>query len=210
MNIKNKTLSVSFKIIIVLSALYGVYLNSGLPEKFSPQMFLYYTILSNILCLGYFIYASIITIINDEHKLNMSLKGSVTMAITVTMIIYWFILVPAGFVMGDGKQLANLLVHLFVPLLVLLDYLLFDPKGKLQKKDPLFWLSIPLAYYIFTFIAYFFDVRYMSDTRFPYFFIDHTIIGIPNVILSVCGLIIFFVVLGYLIYFIDYLLSKKQ
>lgn len=208
---KNYRVSALFKILIVIVSGYGLYLNSGLPEKFSKEMFLYFTILSNLLCFLYFIYATFFTLKYKESKtLKISIKGSVTMAITVTMLIYWGVLVPAGFVMGDSKRLADYTVHLIVPLLVILDYLLFDQKGLMTKKDPLYWLSIPLLYYVFTLIAYIFDIRYFDNNRFPYFFIDHTIVGATNVVINVLVLLVFFSLLGYLIYFIDHKLAKKN
>lgn len=206
MFIKNKALSLLYKGFTILITFWGLYVNSGLPEKFSTKMFLYFTILSNLLCLVYFILA-FYGVLKDK-PLNITLKGGITMAITVTMLVYWFILAPSEFVMGTGNELANLLVHLYVPLLVIGDYILFDEKGKISSKDPFYWLLIPLFYYLFTLIAYIFNVTYMGNTRFPYFFIDHTIIGVPMVIFNVLGLLIFFTLLGFIIYGLDQLLSK--
>lgn len=211
MSTKKYIFSLLFKFVIVFVTFYGVLLNSGYPKTFSPQMFLYYTILSNVLCLVYFfillcknIFERITNRRINESKVNMRIKGAVLMAIIVTMIIYWFVLLPAGFIMGEGSTMvANLIVHLIVPSMVILDWLLFDSKGKITKVDPVYWLIIPLSYYAFTVLGHFFNVTYVDGRHYPYFFIDSDILGWSTVGINVVLLVFVFLFIGYIIYFID-------
>lgn len=208
-----KKLSLLFKLLIVFIASYGILLNSGYPNSFEPQMFLYYTILSNLICLIYFVVVlcqmihGIIS--SNEFIENMRVKGAVIMVITVTMTIYWLVLVPAGFVMGEGSTMwANLIVHLIVPLLVIFDWLLFNRKGGISKNDPVYWIIIPLCYYLFTVMGYFLNVTYVDGSHYPYFFIDSELLGWGTVGLNVFFLVIVFLVIGYLVYFTDNMLKR--
>ncbi len=219
MYIKNRIISLIFKCAIVIISAIGIYLNSGLPNgKFAPAMFLYYTILSNLICLIYFSAAVISVIktikkdgINGETTFAIHLKGAVIMAITVTLLIYWFILVGAGFAMAEGtSKAANYIVHLFVPLLSILDWLLFDTKGRLHKSDPFKWLIIPLCCYLFTVIAAACGIIFYDGSHYPYFFIDSDILGWGKVIISVICLALAFLVIGFIIFAVDKLLHRLE
>lgn len=213
MSVTKNQYSLIFKIIIIGVSFWGLLLNSGYPETFTPQMFLYYTILSNALCFCYFLLALSKQVYGyvtyNTKPLNMRVKGAVTLAITVTMTIYWLVLVPAGFVMGEGSTMwANLIVHLIVPVLVILDWLLFDKKGEVTKLDPLWWLIIPLCYYCFTVIGYFLNVTYIDGSHYPYFFIDSELLGWGTVGINIIVLVIAFLIMGYFVYFIDNRLGR--
>ncbi len=195
----------------------GLYLNSGLPNgSFAPAMFLYYTILSNLFCLLYFLAAGIAVVqaikkdgVRGESTWAIHAKGAVIMAITVTLLIYWFILVGAGFEMAEGTSpLANLIVHLFVPVLSILDWVVFDPKGRLNRLDPFKWLIIPLCYYIFTVIAAKLGMTFYDGSHYPYFFIDSDVLGWGTVMLSVLGLTAAFLAIGYIVFVADKLLYR--
>ncbi|WP_310603786.1 Pr6Pr family membrane protein [Anaerosporobacter sp.] len=212
---KNRILSLLYKCIIIMVAAIGLYLNSGMPNgKFASAMFLYYTILSNLFCLLYFIVACIVVVqrirkdgIYGESTWAIHAKGAVIMAITVTLLIYWFILVGAGFEMGEGTSpLANLIVHLFVPVLSILDWVIFDIKGQLNRFDPFKWLIIPLCYYVFTVIAAKLGMTFYNGSHYPYFFIDSDILGWGTVMLSVLGLAVAFLVIGYIVFAMDKIL----
>ena len=136
-------------------------------------------------------------------------KGAVTLAITVTMLIYCGILAPHSFDIHNNIELAGtLMVHLIVPSMVILDWILFDQKGQFSKKTPLYWLAIPLIYYVFAVIAAKFKVVYSNGTHSPYFFINAELIGCQMVFYFVIARILFFLAFGYLLYFLDKKLAK--
>src|SRR5699024_7287997 len=73
------------------------------------------------------------------------LSAYITLAILVTLIIFWTILVP----INNNYPIFsfnNMSVHLITPLLMLADYLIFNERGKLKKRDTYFSLIIPLCY----------------------------------------------------------------
>jgi hypothetical protein len=81
-------------------------------------------------------------------------------------------------------QFSNSGVHLFVPLLLLADYIMFTTKGHLKKYDPFLFAIVPLVYLIFITIIGFAGATYKMEVdgeafvrSFPYFFIDYNVFG---------------------------------
>ncbi|MBS9335271.1 Pr6Pr family membrane protein [Fructobacillus sp. M1-13] len=193
----------SYRTLLVIVGIIGVLVETNL----EPAKFLYYTIMSNILCILYFAYLLV-----KKQGYNPNVKGAVTLAITVTMLIYWCILAPHSFNMKTFADYAGtFLAHLIVPMMVILDWLFFDQKGGFSKKAPIYWLIIPLVYYVFTLIAAQFKVVYpLTGAHYPYFFIDSEAIGWAAVAGYVSGLVLFFLILGYLFVLLDHKLAKRK
>ncbi len=59
------------------------------------------------------------------------------MGITVTWLVAHFIL--GSFTMGASLRVSIRLVHYVVPIMTLLDWLLFDEKGRMRATSPLLW-----------------------------------------------------------------------
>lgn len=132
------TLKNTYRFLLVVLGTIGLMINTEL----QLHSLLYYTTLSNLLCLVYFAY-----LISTKKVETGNFKGAVTLAITVTMLIYWLILAPYSFnVHGAFEMTGALSVHLFLPLAVILDWIFFDQKGQFTKKAPVYWLAIPLSY----------------------------------------------------------------
>ncbi|MEG0378423.1 MAG: Pr6Pr family membrane protein, partial [Eubacterium sp.] len=134
-------------------------------------------------------------------------KGAITMMITVTFLIYHFLLAPRAFSMNSDYNFwapANLLVHYFTPLMVILDWLIFDKKNAYRPYDPLLWLAIPLLYLIFILIrAQLGGPITAAGSYYPYFFLDVDVLSWIGVLKWVLLIAVFFALLGYIIYFID-------
>lgn len=221
MYIKNTKISLIYKIIAAIISFAGF---SMFIFSFGIEQAYYYTIQSNILCAVYFILAVIY--ISKEMKSKKDepivfmprFKGAVVIAITVTMIIFWGLLSNSDFTM-DPETLAtmpfvvrspwpNYIVHSIVPLLMIFDWLLFDPKGVFKKIDPFIWIIIPYVYLVFAEILAATGYTFSGGSRFPYFFIDSDLIGWNGVFLYVVVLTIFFIVLGYLALGFNRILAK--
>ena len=101
----------------------------------------YYTTQSNLLCLVVFVFLFIGDLIGYDYqkrKVYYFLKGTITIAILVTAIVYVVALLPNDLPMYTvssreaerwGKIMGNLLVHVISPLLVTVDYYFLDEKG---------------------------------------------------------------------------------
>ncbi len=216
MYIKNRHTSAAFKLIAAAVTLYGLCLNTGiLKGAFEPFKFLYFTILSNAFCLAVFVKEAV----RDArphggsrgNAVGMRLKGTAVMAITTTMLIYWVLLARIHFAMEEKPDLlTNLLVHLIVPLLMIADWALFDPKGHIKAVDPLWWTLAPLGYYVVTVIASLLGARYMEGGRYPYFFIDATVLGWGRTLLNVALVAAGFIAMGYAFYALDKWLGRHE
>lgn len=175
----------------------------------------YYTILSNILCFIYFA----VLVIAQRKKENALVRGGVTMCITVTGLVYHFMLNGLmGTAVGTGVPLtalsvSNILVHYVVPIMVILDYFLFVPKGQYKSLYPLAWLVLPYAYFAFSMVRAEVSVRaftgFGSTSRYPYPFLDVDLHGWDKVLLIVLAVTVAFLALGYIVYVLDRLLGKN-
>lgn len=215
MYIKNKYVSLFYKIIIVIVGIYGLYKSCFFTEKVGLlEHFSYYTNISNLVCIIYFIIYIIKMFVNFNKKVvyNNTLKGTITMAIMITMLVFNFILRPFMTDM-DGvmelNSLPNYIVHVIEPLLVIFDYILFDEKGIFKKIDPLKWVIFPFMYWVFICIRAFFASPFTyTSSKYPYFFIDIDMFGIYQVIFNVFLMICAIIILGYMFLFFDRFLLK--
>jgi hypothetical protein len=153
MYIKNLWLSAGYKGIYALLVAVALALDFGFFSGRADWHILnYYTILSNIACVVFFALAHF----KVEKAARARLKdfawqprveGAIVFCIAVTGIIYAVMLAPAD--MGSGRFFSfdNMMLHYVGPAMVLVDWLLFCPKGRLRATDPLKWLCTPLVYF---------------------------------------------------------------
>lgn len=202
----------SFVILLGIARVSGLW--SGTP---SWDSFLYYTVLSNVLCLVWMVWSAIVTVRDAQAKgwygfSTPSARGeaAVMEAITVTMLIYLFVFAPALFTQPGAYEpftLTDNLVHIITPILVIVDWLLFIPKGKIKPYDPLLWALIPYAYLVFAYTYSAFGGTFAGQ-RVPYPFMNVEIHGVGGVILWIVGLTIALVGVGYLYYGLDRMLAR--
>lgn len=209
MRIRSKALSAAWKCGIALCAAIGIALQ--MQEGWSLSPFRFYTNQSNLLCLVYFLADAAYQLARKAERAPQSLlpavKGAATMGITVTWLVSAFLL--GDFDMGARMRVSILLVHTIVPIAVLLDWLLFDEKGRLTRYAPLIWTIFPLMYFIYAMIASQIGggIGY-GGSRYPYPFIDADALGIGRVLVNVALLTLFFVALGYAFVLADRLLFR--
>lgn len=216
MCVKNRMISLLYKCVAIFLTGLGIFLSLGLPDAFHPVMFQYFTIQSNLLCFFFLVFSAFHCV--KEMKLEREegctdfmphFKGAVIMAITLTMLIYQFLLSPSPFALlnTDGNITSNLL-HFIVPMLIIFDYLLFDEKGNFSDKDPWCWLIVPYLYYFFVIIAPYFHITYQDGSRYPYYFIDIDLLGYMPVIGFIVFLTAIYLIGGYFLVGLDHFLKK--
>lgn len=212
--INNRIASLVYRSIFVTFSFIGIFLSSQILEgTFNTHLFVYYTHLSNILC---FVVMIIVLIHNYKKVINeptghneaiCKIKGAATMAIMVTGVVYHFLLKdtsdPTFF------TLDNIIVHYIVPIMFVLDWLIFDKKKSLTILDPLTWIIIPLVYLTYALIRGAI-VGPNNELQYAYFFIDVNQYGYGGVLLWAIGLTILFVAFGYFMWFIDKIIIKEK
>lgn len=210
--INNRIASLVYRSVLVTFSFIGIFLSSRILEgTFNTHLFVYYTHLSNILC---FIVMLLVLIHNikkvcsnelEGHNENIKrLKGAATIAILITGVVYHFLLGDPS--SGDFFTLDNLIVHYIVPLMFVLDWILFDKKKSYSVIDPLTWLAIPGGYLIYALIRGAI-VGESNDLQYAYFFIDVSEIGYGGVMVWAVILTIAFLVVGYLMFLYDRLIK---
>lgn len=222
--IKDRLFALIYRLIAVVVTIMGILVTVGAFGGIaaSTQAFLYYTVQSNILALALFIYLvskSGYDLIKNGRFGSAGyaprLEAMVMIAITLTMLVFWGMLAPlAGNMWGYLSSFGNLAVHTFVPILVIVDYMLFPDSGHLTRRDPWLCLIIPYTYFLASTILGFTGAATYTGfggepSRFPYFFIDFDQQG-WFVAVWVILLTAIFVGLMYLILYLDKKIKKKQ
>lgn len=214
-----KRISLCYKILTLCSLITGISMNL-IKTTSAVSLISYYTLQSNSICAITFIWFVILELRNSKKKeYYYIIKGAIMICILITAVVYRIALAPNGFEMRalessiSNKQLANFLVHTLSPLLVILDYFLFDEKGKFKKFYPIIWILLPLGYIPYVYIYSFSGGRFYSiggSREFGYKFLDYHMIGYAGVFVSV--IIITLVILGvsYLLVIFDYLMGKRR
>lgn len=218
MRIKNKTASIVWKIVILAVGTYGLLDGSGILagtyHTSFPHMF---TNVSNLFAWVYFL-GAIIWLVrnrNDESAVTFApqMKYTATISLLVTMLIAHFMLFDAMF--QNGQLVWHLVaMHYVVPIMTILDWILFDEKGKMPVWGPFAWMSLVLVYLAVVMICagpLGLDMgggTTADITRYPYTFLDPAISGVGGVVAFCAGMLVAFIALGFAIRGIDRLLAR--
>lgn len=202
-------LSLLYKIIIIIACGFGIYLNF---KAFTiGGAIIYYTVQSNVMCFIFY-FVTIILKLTGKLKKNSNyyiLKGMVTMAITVTMVVFQFVITDSGMTAYAGNELASIMAHIVVPLLVMSDYVIFGEKGNLKRNYPFIWSSTLVFYIIFDFVYVALGGRFGDGSIYPYLYMNIEVNGLLKVIISCITIFILFIGYGTIIQTIDQKLGKK-
>ncbi|WP_114856372.1 Pr6Pr family membrane protein [Brachybacterium sp. YJGR34] len=181
----------------------------------TPSALLYYTVLSNLLCLGWMLLSLARSLrgTSAAQRATPSARwaAAVMMAITVTMLIYLVVLAPAAFSQPGTYEpftLTDNLVHIVTPLLVIVDWLVFVPRGHLRWFDPLLWPAIPYVYLAFAFLYGALGGAFGNGATYPYLFMDVGRWGVGGVVLWTLGLTVALEAVAFASLGIDRLLAR--
>ena len=189
----------------VLLQLYLIILNrvESVPETII-RFFSFYTILTNILVA--FCFTVLLVKPNSRFGIFFSRPGvltATTIYIFVVGLLYNLILRQIWSPVGL-QQLADELLHVVIPLLFILYWYLFAPKGELEWKNAFPWLLYPFVYAVFVLF------RGAASGFYPYPFIDANILGFKKVLLNSVGLFIGFFLISLLFIAIAKAINKKN
>lgn len=173
---------------------------------------LFYTMVSNLLCLAWVL----LLLVRTARDLRQSGpsgtstpsargSGAVMFAITVTMLIYLIVLVPTRFADGDAEifSLTDNLIHIITPVLVIVDWLVFVPKGSFRWVDPLLWTLIPYVYLTWAFVYGALGGEFTPGQVYPYPFMDVDALGLAGVAQWIIALTVALVAVGFVFVIID-------
>ncbi|WP_316823035.1 Pr6Pr family membrane protein [Pedobacter gandavensis] len=189
----------------LITQFYLIILNNDIPviEAIS-RYFSYFTILTNIMVALCF---TILFFDINKKENFFSLKSrtltAVTLYIFVVGLVYNLILrftwQPQGL-----QRIVDELLHLFIPVLFLIYWLVFDPKTGLKWSYAISWLIYPFAYLVFIL------VRGSFSGFYPYPFVDVLTLGYHKVMMNSFYLLILFLALSLLLIWIGKKLVKRD
>lgn len=179
------------------------------------DFYVYFTNISNFLCLGVMVTALIQTAKKKEDSFVSStplLKFIGMLGILLTFLVFNIMLAGEE---GRDKQLnwriGSLTFHVVLPIMYIAHWFLFYKRKDCKWYYPLVSTGFPLAYAVFLFIhaaILKFDSSILTPTGkgiliYPYFFVNIDKLGVTGVLMWVGILSVVFVAVGYLFFGLD-------
>ena len=213
---KKKVVKLIFKLIMVACVIVALCIT--VPERKAEQ-FWFFTVQTNLfvaLIQTILIVSIIFKICGKELTFTKSalfskLRLLTSFFITITFIIYCFVLAPCGMIFS-GKTFAemfdfrNILLHIIVPVLAFIDYALFCPKNTTSYKQIWVFLIYPAIYTCLVYLRVVFGGgAFVSGSKYPYFFFDPNLnsFGAKFVVVSLLAVAAIIVSLALLYIFMD-------
>jgi len=165
------------------------------------RFFSYFTVLANILIA--WVAWTIALARDDDSSSWRVLRLTSLVAITVTGLVHWFLLRPLLDLHG-ADYLADKLLHVAVPLVTLIGWLAFGPRGRVRGRDVLPSLVFPIAWLVYTL------VRGAISGWYPYPFLDPDAEGYAAVTVVSLGIAVLFVALSALAWKVDGRLARTR
>ncbi|MFY1621218.1 Pr6Pr family membrane protein [Micromonospora sp. WMMD736] len=144
-----------------------------------------FTYQANLLAAAFYLW----TLLSPRADRRAGLRGAVVVYVLVAGVVWNLFLTGHSM----GYTLANLLLHVVVPVLAVAEWVLVGSgQGRVQWWQPLVWLSYPACY-----VALALAVLNHAGRRVPYYFLDPGSVGGAAVVLNISVLAMIFLVLGY-------------
>ncbi|MFA6276256.1 MAG: Pr6Pr family membrane protein [Pedobacter sp.] len=192
------------EITLALLTWFAVILQLYLTNESVFNFISYFTIQSNILiAISLTFSLALPTTLLGRYFSAIKVQSAIALYIFIVGLVYNFVL--RGIWEPKGWQLVvDNLLHVAVPVLYVLYWQIFIPKGTLQWKDGIVWAYFPLAYLIYSLIRGYFVGWY------PYPFLDVNRIGYHKVFINSGFMVIAFIIIGLLLIALNKSFKKKD
>ena len=134
---------------------------------------------------------------------RQAVRAAIALYILVVMVVYWALLAsihnPTGW-----SAIFNVGLHLVIPILFIIDWMAFSPKGNMSYKHLPYWTIYPVVYGLFN-IA-----RGLITGFYPYPFLDVSKLGYGNVFVNMLGFMSIYLIGGAAFITIGWYLSHKR
>ena len=223
---KNRTAQLIFYTVYCTLGLVGTIACLGIFDDFRNfrwDFYVYFTNISNFLCIGVMATALIQTIKKKDDSYVTSaplLKFIGVLGILLTFLVFNIML--AGEEGRDPQlnwRIGSLLFHVVLPIMYIADWFLFYERKKTKWYYPIASIGFPLAYAIFLLIQAIilgFNSSILTATPnsttpliYPYFFVNIDTQGVGGVLMWIGILSVVFAAVGFGFYGLDRLESKK-
>lgn len=212
--VKRRTGQLVFETIYIVLGLIGVLGSLGyFSKQFIPDFFIYYTNLSNYLCLGVMFYSFVSTIKNSNQNTSKYIISSKLHFICLIIITMTFLVYNSSlfidFSLGDyALSLSSLCFHLFLPIMFAVHYFLYCKVIYLSPLDPFLTIIFPVVYVIFIELRALIFVN--VKTKYPYFFLDIQSLGVVRFFSWILLLILIMILLSYIVLLINTLRLDRK
>ena len=220
--IKNRTAQLIFQTIYCTLGFVGIVASFGIFDDitaFRWDFYVYFTNISNYLCIGIMVAALIQTVKKKEDSFVTTaplMKFIGMLGILLTFLVFNIML--AG---NRDPQLnwriGSLTFHVVLPIMYVAHWFLFYERKKCKWYYPLASVAFPLAYLVFIFIhaaIMKFDTSVLlpgttTPLIYPYFFVNLETQGVAGVAKWIAILLTAFVAVGFIFFGIDKIGKKK-
>lgn len=215
------------KVFIVIAAVCGILLQCGVADgQFSFETFRMFTTLSNLAVAVYFAWHVVAALrgssgAGDDKRVPGKGRGRraaevpsymykwkfmVMMGILLTGLVAHFMLRGMFDSLPSAERFGITLLHYVVPIAVLLDWILCDERGMVRAWMPPFAALFPVIYGAASMTI----VGITGSGNYPYPFLNVDELGLGTVLLVMAGLAAGFMIVGYILYFLDRLAARRK
>lgn len=169
-----KLASLVLKCVVLVSAVLGTILSAHAGRNSfmgGASVFMYFTIQSNI-CLAVICGAGFVLLVfgRDIPGWWYKIKFIGTVSITLTGIVFCFVLAPA---MGKfAWNLQNILTHVIVPAACVIDFFVACLESEIRERDLVLVTLPPIIYAVYAGIGYACNWQFADGINYPYFFLN--------------------------------------
>ncbi len=215
--IKNKITQLIFQTIYCVLAIIGLLNSVGyFAAKFNSNFYVYYTNLSNYICMVV-MFISLIKTIKQANKKEDSYCNTAptfnfmcVIMIMVTFFVYNILLAKENTVIQYFTSQSNMIMHVILPIMFILNWILFYEHDSLKWYHPLLSVIIPIVYVAFIFIRATILQGSKQAFLYPYFFLNVDNLGWRGVFSWIAILFFVFVALGYILLGLDRIHSIRK
>ena len=162
----------------------------------------YFTILTNLI-VAIVSTASALRGPSDTLLTRSSTMSAVAVYIFIVGLTYSLLLRSIWDPTGLSLVL-DIALHDITPILYGLFWFFFVPKGTLRWSHPIYWLIYPVLYIVYSLI------RGAITGRYPYYFVDVTLLGYSRALLNTTLMLVGFWGVGLILVAIDRLIGRSR
>ena len=221
----NRTAQLIYQSFYCALGLVGIVASFGIFDDYTMfrwDFYVHFTNLSNYFCVGIMVAQLVQTAKKKEDSYVTTaplLKFIGVLAILLTFVVFNTMLAGAA---GRDPQLnwrvGSLLAHVVLPVMFVADWFLFRERGTVKWYYPIASAGFPLAYMAFIFIQAAilkFDTSILipgtnTPLIYPYFFVNLETQGVAGVAKWAVLMFAAFMVVGFVFYGIDRILTQKR
>ena len=168
-----KTVSWILKGIVIICAVSGTVI-SALAGKNTfmggSHVFMFFTIQSNIAIALVCLIGMAFLLKGHAPGWWYVVKFVFTVSITLTGIVFCFVLAPT--LKGHAWNLQNILTHVVVPIAAVADFFVTGVRSDIRKNSVIYVTIPPLLYAVYAGIGYVSGWEFIKGANYPYFFLN--------------------------------------